>query len=101
MISVWGACPRGRALHTILAIVFAGCRTPQSGSAAARVPMSPDSLQLTLTTDKPAYRAGEPIELILKLTNRSPRPAVLEFSSSQRYDFEIAEWHWSGDRLFA
>jgi hypothetical protein len=63
--------------------------------------MSADSLELTLTTDKPAYRVGEPIELILKLTNRSPQPTVLEFSSSQRYDFEIGEWHWSADRMFA
>jgi hypothetical protein len=32
---------------------------------------------------------------------------VLEFSSSQRYDFQIADragtvaWHWSADRMFA
>jgi len=66
-----------------------------------------DSLELTVATDKPAYRAGEPIELILKVTNRSKEPKALEFSSSQRYDFEIADsrgakvWQWSADRMFA
>lgn len=69
--------------------------------------MSPDSLQLTLTTDKRAYRAGEPIELILTLTNRSRQAQVLDFANSQRYDFEIADsggarvWKWNADRMFA
>jgi hypothetical protein len=69
--------------------------------------MSADSLKLTLTTDKPAYRVGEPVELVLKVTNRAKQPKVLEFSSSQRYDFEIADssgakvWQWSADRMFA
>jgi hypothetical protein len=69
--------------------------------------MSADSLELTLTTDKPAYRAGEPIELTLRLINRSSQARVLEFSNSQRYDFEIADssggrvWKWNADRMFA
>ena len=90
MSPILGARLRGRAL-AILALAS----------------MSPDSLQLTLTTDKPAYRAGEPIELTLTVTNRSTEPRVLEFSSSQRYDFEIADsagavvWQWSADRMFA
>jgi len=69
--------------------------------------MSPDSLQLTLSTDKPAYRSGEPIELTLRLTNRSTQEKVIEFPSSQRYDFEIQDstgarvWSWGGDRMFA
>jgi hypothetical protein len=66
-----------------------------------------DTLDLTLATDKASYHAGEPIELILKLTNRSKQAIALEFSSSQRYDFEIADssgtkvWQWSADRMFA
>ena len=77
------------------------------GALHAVFPMSADSLKLTLTTDKPAYRVGEPVELILKVTNRSKEPKALEFSSSQRYDFEIADsrgakvWQWSADRMFA
>ena len=69
--------------------------------------MTADSLQVTLETDKPAYRAGEPVELILRLTNRSAAAKALEFSSSQRYDFKIEDsagasvWTWSADRMFA
>ena len=70
--------------------------------------MTADSLQVTLETDKPAYRAGEPVELILRLTNRSAGAKTLEFSSSQRYDFKIEDsgggasvWTWSADRMFA
>ena len=70
--------------------------------------MTADSLQVTLETDKPAYRAGEPVELILRLTNRSAEAKTLDFSSSQRYDFKIEDsggaasvWTWSADRMFA
>ena len=82
MLLAWRALAVGGALHVVLA-------------------MSVDSVHLTLATDKPAYRTGEPIELILKLTNRSKQPHVLEFSSSQRYDFEIEGWRWGADKMFA
>ena len=68
--------------------------------------MTADMLQLTLETDKRAYRRGEPIELILKMTNRSSGDTTLQFSSGQRYDFQIADstgrtmWTWSADRSF-
>lgn len=69
--------------------------------------MNQDSLQLTVTTDKPAYRSGEPIELLLTLTNRVGPARTLEFSNGQRYDFTIADsagatvWSWSAGRMFA
>lgn len=68
--------------------------------------MTADMLQLTIESDKPTYRRGEPIELILKLTNRTSRDTALQFSSGQRYDFQIADstgktmWTWSADRSF-
>jgi len=68
--------------------------------------MTADMLQLTLETDKRTYRRGEPIELILTVTNRSSRDTALQFSSGQRYDFQIADstgrtlWTWSADRSF-
>lgn len=88
MLLAWRALALWSALHTPLT-------------------MSPDSLQLALTTDKPAYRSGEPIEFTLKVTNRSGQAIVFEFSSSQRYDLEIADssgarvWQWSSGRMFA
>ena len=64
------------------------------------------SLLLTLDTDQRTYRSGEPIDLLLKLNNRSDRDTTLEFSSGQRYDFQLADaagetaWTWSADRSF-
>ena len=63
-----------------------------------------DPLQVSLATDKVMYRAGEPIELTLRVTNRSSRDTVLQFSSGQRYEFQIidetgaTQWTWSADR---
>ena len=63
-------------------------------------------LQVSLATDKVMYRAGEPIELTLRVTNRSSRDTVLQFASGQRYEFQIVDengatqWTWSADRSF-
>ncbi|HET8712469.1 MAG TPA: BsuPI-related putative proteinase inhibitor [Gemmatimonadales bacterium] len=63
-------------------------------------------LQVELTTDKSVYRSGEPIEVTVKVTNRSNRDTALQFASSQRYDFQIidptgaTQWTWSADRTF-
>lgn len=85
-----------RAFPTMVAITVAACRPP----------VTTDLLELTVETDKSAYRKGEPIQLILKLSNRSSRDTTLEFSSGQRYDFQIADstgrtmWTWSADHSF-
>jgi hypothetical protein len=91
----------------LVTIALAGCRTPQPDTAATGMVMSADSLRLAVSTDKQAYGFGEPIELVLKLTNHSSQPVTLEFPSSQRYDFVIADssgatvWSWSANRMFA
>lgn len=94
-----------------LGIVLAGCgRSPGGGPERTQnqASMVVGSLMLTLETDKRTYRAGEPIALQLKLNNRSDRDTTLQFSSGQRYDFQIADasgggetaWTWSADRAF-
>ena len=95
-------------LRVCLAILaVAGC-TRSSGPKKPenQVGVVVGSLYLTLQTDKSTYRAGEPIELVLKLNNRSDRDTTLQFSSGQRYDFQIVNesgetaWTWSADRSF-
>lgn len=92
-----------------LGIALAGCeRSPGPERTENQAAMVVGSLLLTLETDKRTYRAGEPIALQLKLNNRSDRDTTLQFSSGQRYDFQIADasgggetaWTWSADRSF-
>ena len=87
--------------------VLNSCQRPQGPKKAEnQVGIVVGSLYLTLETDKRVYRAGEPIELLLKLNNRSTRDTTLQFSSGQRYDFQIVNesgetvWTWSADRSF-
>ena len=86
---------------------LASCQRPQGPKKAEnQVGIVVGSLYLTLQTDKISYRAGEPIKLLLKLNNRSERDTTLQFSSGQRYDFQIVNesgetaWTWSADRSF-
>ena len=87
--------------------VVTSCQRPQGPKKAEnQVGIVVGSLYLTLQTDKVTYRAGEPIALLLKLNNRSGRDTTLQFSSGQRYDFQIVNesgetaWTWSADRSF-
>ena len=68
-IFTWRAFPRGSALHAAIALVMGGCQPPDTRAIAA--PMTADSLQITVTTDKPVYRSGEPVRMTLTLANRS------------------------------
>src|SRR5439155_14861240 len=61
--------------------------------------------QLRLTTDRPAYPAGAPVALSLTVTNPGNAPVTLQFSSGQKYDFEVRRagqvvWRWAADRMF-
>lgn len=70
-------------------------------------PVEESQLTVRLTTDKDTYKAGEPIQLRLVLANEGSKPITLEFTSSQRYDFEIRNakdelvWRWSDEMGFA
>lgn len=49
---------------------------------------------------------GDSVRLMLHVTNVTSGPIALEFSSGQRYDFEVSEpdgdtvWRWSATRSF-
>lgn len=95
------------------ALLLAACAGgPEADGPAERtVPeppatMEPD-LELTLETDREVYAPGDPVTLVLTLTNRGNEPVTLEFSDAQRYDFRIldaggeAVWRWSEGYAFA
>ena len=74
---------------------------PETGQAAA-----PPALQLTLTTPQPSWAAGDTAVAVLTLRNTGAEPAVLNFTSGQRYDFFLRGggsetlWTWSADKGF-
>jgi len=94
-------------IYLLALAALTSCQRPQGPRKTEnQVGIVVGSLYLTLQTDKTAYRAAEPIELVLKLNNRSARDTTLQFSSGQRYDFQIVNesgetaWTWSADRSF-
>ncbi|MGH7585067.1 MAG: BsuPI-related putative proteinase inhibitor [Gemmatimonadales bacterium] len=74
---------------------------PEAGQAAA-----PPALELTLTTAQPSWAAGDSAVAVLTLRNTGGEPAVLNFTSGQRYDFSLLGtdndtlWSWSSDKGF-
>ncbi len=64
------------------------------------------NLQLSLTTDKPAYAAGEPVKITFTLTNLSDQEVQLRFTSSLQFDIVVSRnetevWRWSNGRMFS
>lgn len=64
------------------------------------------TLRLSLTTRKPVYTQGEPVELFLTVTNIAEQPVTLSFASAKQYDFVIKHkdhelWRWSNGQMFA
>jgi hypothetical protein len=62
-------------------------------------------VQLRLTSDQAAYPVGAPVTLTLTVTNAGRAPVTLQFSSGQKYDFEVRRagqvvWRWAADRMF-
>jgi hypothetical protein len=63
-------------------------------------------IELSIRTDKAAYRAKEPIKMQLTVTNKGDKPFEYTFSSTQIYDFAVKKeeeeiWRWSADKMFA
>ena len=76
------------------------------GAGAGGALPGESSLTTTLATDRAAYASGQPVGLILTVTNAGGAPVTLRFTSGQRYDFTIGPaggdpvWRWSAGRAF-
>lgn len=51
--------------------------------------LSQDPIEVTLTTDRKAYRVGEPIRFTLRATNRSNKPVELLFPSGETHNLSV------------
>ena len=92
----------GKALVHCALITLSACGTrSEELEPANRVQVA-----VSVTADQETYAPGDAIELRLELQNESDRPLVLDFSTSQRYDFIIlgsegdTVWSSSADRNF-
>ena len=67
-----------------------------------RSPMTPNDVSTSLEVDV----GRDSVVLALHVTNSGTQPLVLEFTSTQRYDFQVQTvsgetvWTWSADKLF-
>ena len=62
-------------------------------------------LIITISTDKPEYFVTQKVNFVLTIKNKGLNPIMLNFSTSQRYDFVILKgknkiWVWSRDKVF-
>jgi len=63
-------------------------------------------MQFSLTTDKPAYKIGEPVSFTMKLRNKGDKAQDIQFFSGQRFDVSIQNaagqtvWNWAANKRF-
>jgi hypothetical protein len=65
-----------------------------------------DGLHLEASLSRPTYRAGETVEVELRIANAGSAPVSVTFTSGQRFDLAIRRprgdevWRWSHDKAF-
>ena len=66
-----------------------------------------DGLTCYLTTDRNSYKPGDTIRMQMQVRNPTAEALVLNFNTSQQYDFTVSDaegktvWKWSQGRMFA
>jgi hypothetical protein len=86
-----------------LMILLVGCAPQARNGMDLEGAGAPPELGSTMT----ATVAGDSVRFELHITNVTPEPISLEFATSQRYDFEVADsggarlWRWSDAMMFA
>ena len=74
---------------------------------AGKPPTAPaETLEVSVWLDSGTYAIGEPIKMRLSAVNKTAGPLILEFPTSQRFDFVVSAggrpvWQWSADMMFA
>jgi hypothetical protein len=94
------------AILLLPAAIAAGAGAGEPGRAGAELGHAArPGLRLALSSDRPAYAAGQPVTLTLVVENAGPAPVVVTAPSGQLYDFAVRKgdrdvWRWSADRAF-
>ena len=89
------------ALVALVALVVWGCAPPATSDGGG------DALEPGLVHSLNVQVEPGVVRFALNVTNASAGPVVLEFPSTQRYDFSVESsggetvWTWSADRSFA
>jgi hypothetical protein len=92
--------------HILLLIVLlsvAACGPSDSGSGTAD---DAGGVAAVLVPTMGVQVQGDTVEFQLQVANAADTAVVLEFTTSQRYDFEVTTeagevvWQWSSDRMF-
>ena len=107
-----GGSVRNLRVVLLSVLILCACNHESPGSGKERPPavtrpVADSGVTVTLRTDQPRYKPGQPITLSLTVSNPTERPAVLRFSSAQRYEFTIQDqggksyWQWGAGRMFA
>ena len=96
----------GKGLVNCVFIALSACGTRSEQLLEQPGPGNSVQVAVSVTSDRDTYAPGDAIELRLELQNDTDRPLVLDFSTSQRYDFTIlgsegdTVWSSSADRNF-
>jgi Intracellular proteinase inhibitor len=93
--------PRQVSWMVVAALLSAGCAPPATSDGGG------DALEQGLVHSLRVEVEAAAVRFTLNVTNAGTTPVVLEFPSTQRYDFAVegtsgeTEWSWSADRMFA
>ena len=84
--------------HIVLVVPALAVGTAFAGEGAA-------ALRLELRADRAVYAVGQPLKLMLAVTNPGPVTISLTAPSSQFYDFAVLKdgsevWRWSAEKMF-
>ncbi|MGI4789531.1 MAG: BsuPI-related putative proteinase inhibitor [Janthinobacterium lividum] len=82
--------------------------TPNMAVPLPQVLKLPEKAQPgTLTTNKPQYKAGQPVRITFRVVNTSGKAVIYNFSTGQRFDITatwgkgVTVWAWSSGRVFS
>ncbi len=77
-----------------------------AGGASPRAERTIGNLRVDMAVGKAVFPAGEPVVIVLSVTNTGAVPLNLTMTSAQQYEVTVRQrgaliWQWSHDKAFA
>ncbi len=90
----------GRVALLVVAFMLAG------GAASPRAERTIGNLRVDVAVGKAAFQSGEPIAIVMSVTNTGTAPLSVTMTSAQQYEVTVRQrgaliWQWSHDKAFA